>query len=167
MLLANFLLIQAAREFTIGAYVIATVYLTVSPFLFPAGLCKTGRFGLVYTAGTTVHVPAGVKLQVMLYCWQVKLLCYQALNEMQTFYVILRVEALAASPERFHNTALQAVDERVDRQEQGFRHALRKRDVEHDFEEQEGDDWNDHGSCDRDQPGVVTHHLEIEDQEQR
>ena len=54
-------------EFTIAAGVLVSRCLTVDPLLFPAGFRATNILGTMHTMGAPIHLPAGVKLEVMAY----------------------------------------------------------------------------------------------------
>ena len=91
-------------ESALGARVLITKRLTISLFFFPARLAARRHLGAVHTARATVLLPAKIKLQIILYRWQVKLFRHQPFNESQSFEVILGIKALAASSKRLDYT---------------------------------------------------------------
>ena len=87
--------------FTFRAAILVAVGLAVGPFLFPAGLGANRQLGAVHTGGATiVHLPAGVKAQIVAYRRQVEVFGHQPLNEAQAFEVGLGIKAAAAPPPR-------------------------------------------------------------------
>jgi hypothetical protein len=73
----------------------------VDPLLSPAGLAAGHRLGAVHASGATVlHLPAGVKAEIVAYRRQVEVFGHKLLNEAQPFEVVLGIKAAAASPLR-------------------------------------------------------------------
>ena len=83
-------------EFTFRAGILVAVGLTVSPFLFPAGLGANRQLGAVHTGGAAVQLPAGVKAQIVAYRRQVEVFGHKLLNEAQALEVGLGIKAAAA-----------------------------------------------------------------------
>ena len=84
----------SARVFTVG-------HLTVSTLFLPAGFSAASFVGAVQATRTICRLPARVEPQIVVYSPDSQSLLYQPMNELQSFKVCLRVEALATSSLRW------------------------------------------------------------------